>query len=518
MDQESTAGFRDMKTSMTRSSLTGMVQSVINAALVFVTIPSFIRILGAESYGVFSLVAIIGNVNTFANFGLNSSLVRFLAKQGKSDESDYDIIVTFIILLAILVPLTVGALVFQQDILVRILGVNAEMMNDAQWLFVSMLLGNALVLLGQTFTAILDSQQKIYLTNMFQMIYNFIYWSLILVALWLNYALKGVAIATCAASVIWFCMVALSSLISWKGISFRGLQKNGARVARKQLSYGLKIYTAGVVGFFHEPLTKILVSRLIGIPEVGLFDIGLRVRNQVVGLVTKLLSPLYPAISQMSDPDKVRTLVHDVEQKTFLVVLPISIIVVLLAKTAANMVFHSHIDAISITVASFVVVYLVCSTTVLPIYLFLMAKGYPSRNILLQSMNSIVNAVVLIIALPLLHYYAAVAANMVAIFSTFLMLLVFQKKYLNSLIFDSTRQVAKLLFATILAFGIGYCSISLATGDWWKLISAPIVVLCVTIISYRQLEIVTFRDVRRYLGERTPVSIFVTRVLCKTTS
>lgn len=504
-----------MRTNLAKSSLTGVAQFLVNTALVFFTIPTFVRILGTDAYGVFSLVAIVGSVNTFANLGLNSSLVFFLAKQGKTQESDHDIIVTFIVLLSILLPLTAIGLLYQDQILTNIFSIPNQLMNDGKWLFVSALICNVFVLVGQTFTAVLDSQQKIYLTNSFQMIYNFAYWSLILLAISLDYALKGVAIATLVATVIWFSIVVVSALQSWGGLSLKGLKRNAKRIARKQLSYGLQIYAAGVVSLFYEPITKIFISRFVGVPAVGVFDIGLRVRNQVVGLVTKLLSPLYPAISQLTDEDKIRSLIHDVEQKTFFIVMPLAGIAILAAKPAVGLIFHANVDAISNTVAYLVVAYLVCSTTILPMYLFLMAKGYASKNVFLQSMNVIVNAAVLFVALPWLNYYAAVASNVVAIASTFAVILFFQKKYLNSLIFDNVEQVLKVFLSFIVAVGLGYACRFLVPTDIWKLVLSACVVVIVTTLFYRQFAVVKAADILRYFGERNALSRISSRLLLR---
>jgi O-antigen/teichoic acid export membrane protein len=121
--QDPGGGYLSFRASITKSSLTGAAQFLANTVLVFATIPIFVRILGAEAYGVFSLVAIIGNVNTFANVGLSPSLVRFLASQGKSQESDHDIVVTFLLLFMILTPLALAGMLLQNEILTRVFNV-----------------------------------------------------------------------------------------------------------------------------------------------------------------------------------------------------------------------------------------------------------------------------------------------------------------------------------------------------------------------------------------------------------
>jgi O-antigen/teichoic acid export membrane protein len=347
------------------------------------------------------------------------------------------------------------------------------------------------------------------------MIYNFFYWLLILVSVYCGYGLKGVAVATFVAAVIWFVMVVTAALRSWGGISFSGLGSSCTRIARKQLSYGIQVYAAGVVGFFHEPVTKILISRFVGVPEAGLFDIGLRARNQVVGLVTKLISPLYPAISQISDTNKVRLLVHDIEQKTFLLAMPLAGIVVLCAKPAAGIIFHTNIEMISLTAACIVAGYLIFSTTVLPVYLFLIAKGYPSRTIIVQALNVCVNAVVLFALLPYLRYYSAVAANVVAIASSFIVLLLLQRKFLNSLIFEDARQVLKMFLACLTGFGISYVVAGFGVTDVWKLLSGTSVMLIVTTILYRRLALIREEDIVRYLGRNNAASRLISWMLVR---
>ncbi|MGB2869563.1 MAG: oligosaccharide flippase family protein [Bacteroidota bacterium] len=499
---------------LAKSSLTGVAQFIVSGLLVIVTIPLFIRYLGEEAYGLFSLVALIGSVNTFANLGLNSALIRFLAEQGKTVESDHDIIVNLVILLTIVCPLAVLGLIFRNAILIHVLNVPVHLLHDAQWLFVAMLASNVLVLLGQTFTAIMDSQQKIYLTNLFQMIYNVAYWGLILLALILGYAIQGVAVGTFAATVLWFSIVSITALRFWGRLTFAGLALNGARSARKQLAYGLQIYAGGIVGLFHEPLTKILLSRFVGIAEVGIFDIGMRARGQVVGLMMKLLSPLYPAISQLKDREKVRFLVHDIEQKTFMIITPIAAMVILATQPVAQLMFHSNVDAISVTAASLVVAYLLGSTTVLPLYLFLLSKGHASRTIVIQVLNVLVNAAVFLVLIGWLGYYAVVVSGVAAILSSFALSVYYQKKFLDSYIFDSLRQASFVLLAFVLALGAGYFMSGMFESVVWKLIIPPLLVAGVTGFLYRSFSLVTSADIVRYLGDRGWLSRISTRFLC----
>ncbi len=504
-----------MKDHIARSSFTGIAQFVASTLAVFVTIPVFVRHLGPERYGVFSLVGVVGSVNAFTNLGLNSSLVRFLAAQGKSTESDHDIIVTFGLLGLILVPITVCGIVFRSAILANVLNVPERFLGEVDLLFLAMLVGNSLILLGQTFTAMMDASQKVYLTNSFQIVYSLLYWGLILLAVSSGYSLDAVAAAIMCATLVWFLLVALGGLRTWGRISLSGLRSGAVRSAKKQIAYGIQMYGAGLIGFMYEPLTKILVSHFMGSAEVGFFDIGLRVRNQVFGLAIRAFSPLFPMLSQMKDPAKVRALVHDVEQKTLMLAVPIVAVTVLTSKAAVVMFFRLNSEAIAVTVACLVSASFIASISLIPNYTFLMAKGYVRKTLIVQIVNVIVNAAVLLLFVPVAGYYAVVAANVIATFASGLLLFNYQKTYLHSMIFDSVRQVTMVCTAFVIALGLGYVAGGLTGPGVWTLVIVPSVVFSATAVSFRIFALVRGADIERYLGRGNLASGLVIRILCR---
>ncbi|HAV23283.1 MAG TPA: hypothetical protein DCX46_07280 [Bacteroidetes bacterium] len=504
-----------MRAILVKSTATGALQLIVSTLLVFITIPTFVGKLGVEVYGVFSIVALVGNVNTFTNLGLNAALVRFLAQQGKSRQSDHDILASLIILLVILLPLTAAGYIFREAILLNIFNIPFRLIVDAEWLFVAMLVSNVFLLSGQIFAAILESMQKVYLTNIYQTLNNAVYWGLILVALSLGYSLQGVAVATLLSTLVWFCIVVASSLRAWGGLSISGFASNGVRAAKKQLRYGLQIYSGSVISFLYEPLTKILVARFLGVTEVGLFDIGVRARNQVMGMVGKLVYPIYPLLSQESNPERVRDIVHDVEQKILYAVLPLVGIVLLTSKPLISMMFDSHVDTIAITVACVVSAYLLGSFTVTPNYQYLLAKGYASKTVLLQAINVVVNAGAFFLFLPWLGYYAVVAANVAAILTSCGVSVYYQHRYLNSLILDSWRQTAYLCASFLVACALGNGFSELVDAHAWKLAGIPIVVMGVTLFQYRLFGMVTRKDIARYFGGNSLLSKWSAVILCR---
>jgi O-antigen/teichoic acid export membrane protein len=504
-----------VKVELVKSSISGVVQFIVSTLLVFITIPIFIKVLGVESYGVYSLVALVGSVNTFANLGLSVSLVRFLSEQGKTRESDHDIVMTLIILAIIITPLVVCGVYFRKFILLQVLNVPWRLLNDAVWLFFAMLASNVLILFGQVFSAILDSQQKIYLTNLYQILYNMINSGLLLIVLLLGRELKYVALPILMSTLVWFCTLVISSIQMWGRLSLRGLKTNWWRITKKQLSYGTQIYLSGLVLLLYEPFTKILVSHFIGIAEVGIFDIGLKVKNQVYGFMAKLLYPLFPFLSKLTDPQKTRDIVHDTEQKLFFIVMPLIGIILVVSKPLMALFFHSNVDVLAITVACIVSGYLIGSITVTPMFQYLTVKGHVTLTIFIQLINVVVNVLAFLAMYQWLGYYAVVAANVIAILSSFFFLLYSQKKYLNSLIFDSFWQVIVVVMSFIMAIILGFSFILLFGGHPFDIIVCPIVILGVTLFLYRVFALFTHADISRYFGEENIFAKTAVRVLCK---
>ncbi len=101
------------KKTLIKNSAIGSIQFVLTAILTLVSVPIFIHKLGLELYGVFAIVSVIGNLNLLTNFGLNSSLLVYIANQGKSRESDYDIAVTQIIIIGVTALFTVIIIIFK---------------------------------------------------------------------------------------------------------------------------------------------------------------------------------------------------------------------------------------------------------------------------------------------------------------------------------------------------------------------------------------------------------------------
>ncbi len=474
-----------------------------------VAVSLFIQKLGLEEYGLFSLVGIVGSVNAFTNLGLNVSLVRFLAIQGKTDESTNDIVVNlFIVLFAASLVCILGILLSPQ-LLRWLLGVPPARIDEATDLFTLLLIANIPLLLGQTLTGIFDSLMKIYVTNLLNLLYSGLYWGVVAGTLVLGGSLRVIGISILVATAIWFIVTLSVSLLVWGPIKPNFALKPLVASASKQLGYGIQVATSTSIGILFEPVTKILLSHLGGSQEIGFIDIGFRVKNQIWGFVNKLLYTFYPAVARMTDREKIGNLINDLEQKTMYFVIPMVSIVLTIALPLATIWIRVDTQIVAITIAIISSAHLLFSSTITPYYQYLVAKGFASRTIVLQAINVGVNSIVLLLFYPSVGYPAAVVANAGAILASCVVTLLYQHHEFGLSLFlpwNNMLRLALVLTATsVIGFGLLFL-----IGSNFFCIAAIIIVLplCATML-YRWARLASWDDVHRYFGSDSRISMFL---------
>ncbi|QHV94071.1 lipopolysaccharide biosynthesis protein [Spirosoma endbachense] len=473
-----------------KNSLSGVGQLVLTAGLTFFSIPVFIRVLGDEAYGAFSIVTLAGNLNIFANLGLNTALLKFLSVQGKSRESDYDIAVTLCLLILIMVPLSILAISCQQYILQGLLGLSDILYSQVASLYRCVVLANLIILLGQTFTTVLDSQQRMYLTNFYQLIYSILYWGGIIVVVSFGNGLPEVGLVILSASVIWFGLVVVAAWRTWGWLQLGGLQTVMIQIARKQVSFSSKVYAAGLLSMLFEPMTKVLVARLIGVREVGYLEIAYKVRSQLWSLVTKVTYPLYPKIAQENDLGRLSRLIGNYQTGMLLVMVPFLLFFVIALPDLLGFWLPSA-NRIVFVATVFIATTFTLNSLGIPPYYFLMSRHHVGKTVWAQLTNVVVNLLVSLLTYQLLGIYGFILSNSLAILSSLVLCLYYQKKYIGWIEID-IQQVRRLVTITTLVGGPAFLISSLLIEPWERIglimLSTLLVYFLLFRHSYKQLK------------------------------
>lgn len=487
-----------MKRLLIKNSLSGVIQTFITLIFTFFVVRLFINQLGTELYGIFSLISIVGNLNILTGLGITTALVKFISEQGRNKQSNIDIATALIIISGILLPLTFAAIYFKEFVILKILSVPEKYFMQCVNLYIYLILANYLLFLGQIFVAVNDSLQMIFVNNIIQLIYNFIYWGSILIVLLLHFSLNEIGVSIFFTAILWFLAMVIVFLKIWGKLRLSGLKEGFISSAKKQIKYGSQIYTSSVVSFFYEPFTKILISNFLGIKEVGFFDIAIKLRNILWNFIAKALQPLFPLLSSIKEEHRIKFLIKDMSHKTAIIVIPVIAVIIININPLINLWIRQDTLIIAL-ISGFITSSYMLAIIYMPVYSFLMSK-HPGKTILIQSSNVIVNAIVFFAVFKFIGVYSIIAANVSAIIVSTLICRYYQIKYLNSKAFDNLFSLAKIVISFFIILIPGYLISLQFNNDLLKIIITIFYSLGAFILSFRYLKIVTSEDIDRYFG------------------
>lgn len=482
-----------------KNSIIGIIQFILTALLSFLSIPIFIHKLGIELYGIFALISVIGNLNFLTNFGLNGALLVYIANQGKCKDSHNDIAVTQILIIFLMIIFCTFSIFFRNFFLGNIFSIPTQYYTEAENLFIFLIFSNGILLIGQTYTAVFDALQKIYLTNIAQFIYSLFYWLGLIMIVYFDGSLTYIGLIIFIASLIWLIIVISMFLRVWGRIDYTGIKQAFKTTANKQIKYGSKIYLSGLSGFMFEPLSKILLSNFVGLNAVALFEIGIKVRTQINGIINKALYPIYPYIAKTPANDILHKKIFDLSKKIQLIVLPISMILMFTLTILLKLwLGPKNINQISTFVITMSVSLLLLAPQVQMIYQYLAAKNLAQKNIWIQVCSVVVNILFFFVFIKRLNIYTVLLSNTLAYISSYILCNIYQIKYFNINIKNELPFYFKLLFfgivGTLICISLRLV-LPVSIGD---LLIFPILISILFISYIRLLKLVSEEDIDFY--------------------
>ncbi|NUN70741.1 MAG: oligosaccharide flippase family protein, partial [Bacteroidetes bacterium] len=269
-----------MKRKLLLNSFAGAANTIVNIGMMAATVPVFIDRLGLESYGIFALISLVSIINVIGSFGFSTSLIKYLAEQGRCRESDSDIQVTLVFLIVLSVLLTASAILLEPFILTGVLGLSAvQYTDDVASCFRYLVAANIFNLVMQTSFAVFDSLQKVYVSSVIQFGFNVTSRGGMLLVLLSAPSLSGMGFVYLIMS-IGTAVVSVVAVFSVWGNFVTRIPWSGVTAAlRKHATYSATVYVTTLFGLLYEVMTKIVVNRFIGISEVAIFDIAVRIKN-----------------------------------------------------------------------------------------------------------------------------------------------------------------------------------------------------------------------------------------------
>lgn len=332
------------------NAISAIIQVVIVGIVYFILYKFILTQLGIELLGVWSLIVASTSVVSVANFGISSSIVRFVSTYIASKRTDLINKLVFTSLIFILSTYTL------LSIIVYFLGTRLlHFIIDDHFISIAItLLPFSLISLiinatSGVFNSAIDGIQKNYIKS-----YIIIFSSIVLLVLsilltpkfgilGLVYAQIGQAIFVLTLTYIFFIKLFQTPLnIRWNWDSM---------IFKEIFNYGFKIQIASILEMTLEPISKFLLSKFGGLTMVGYYEMAARLLVQLRSLITSATQVIIPVVAEAKEnnPNNITILYT----KVFSIVLYLNILLttfIVVSAPVISLIWIDHYESIFVNV------------------------------------------------------------------------------------------------------------------------------------------------------------------------
>jgi O-antigen/teichoic acid export membrane protein len=374
------------------NAIVSVVQIVVQGLVLFILYRFLLNTIGAEQFGIWSLVLATTSVTQIASFGLSGSVVKFVAKYLAREETENasKIIQTATISVAIFVGF---ALLIGYPIAKWILGlvIPDESLPLALPILPYAFLALWIMAVTSIFHGGLDGYQQIDIRNYLLMVGAIIHLFLCF-ALAPTYGLMGLAYAIIIKNSIilvssWFLLKKYLRLLPifpyiWD-----------KRLFKEIIGYGLNFQVISVTAMFYDPITKALLSKFGGLSMVGYYEMANRMVQQFRALIVSANQVLVPAIADLQEKTsgKIQSVYLTSYQLLFYLALPLYSLIIICAPIVSQ-IWIGHYEGIFVFFATVLSIGWFLNTLNAPAYFAYLGIGNLSWNVVSHIAIALLNA------------------------------------------------------------------------------------------------------------------------------
>jgi O-antigen/teichoic acid export membrane protein len=307
------------------NSIAAMVEVIIVGIGYFVLYRYLLRHLGIELLGVWALIISSTSFALIANFGISTSIVKFVATYYAKNEFDKlrKLIFTAILFVAVSYSIV--------SIIILIFGLYAipffiedKYISIAFQILPFSLISLIINVMGITVGGCLDGIQKNYIKSYIVSLTSLL---LLILSLLLTpkYGLKGLVFSQIIQSLT---MLLLTTIYLSKSLKHGfSLKWNWSNSAFKEIiNYGLKMQALSFMQMLFEPITKGLLSNFGGLAMVGYYEMGSRLVSQLGSLIIKANQVIVPVVAEAREKNEFY--INQLYKKSFSIVLFFDVILI----------------------------------------------------------------------------------------------------------------------------------------------------------------------------------------------
>ncbi|MGA9392077.1 MAG: oligosaccharide flippase family protein [Candidatus Sulfotelmatobacter sp.] len=308
----------------------------VNVAVGFFLSPFILHHLGDEAFGLWILIFSVTGYYGLFDFGIRSSLVRYVSKfQATADKDELTRLVntslfTYTCLgLALVIPTVVGG--FYVD---RLFHVSPSFVKDARILFLMVGYSVALSFPLGVSGGILEGLQKFYLMNWTNIVATLARAALIIYVLRHGYGLLSVALITVSLPLI---TSAVRTVIAQRLLNISYGWKYVDRGSLRQvINYGSVTFMIIVAGRLRFKTDAVIIGTFLSAAAITHFSIGARLvdyAGEVVSSLAQIFTPMSSHFHATGDYNQLRRIFLSGNRACALVMLPMTVSLVVMGKS-----------------------------------------------------------------------------------------------------------------------------------------------------------------------------------------
>lgn len=463
-----------------RNVIYNSARSIILAPLPFLTIPFFLRKLGAGGYGTWAVFLAVNAMTSLADLGLVTSVSKHVAQYyANRDYRALGQLVSTGLALYLAIATAVGAVLWAgSQFFVFAFFRNSPtplLQLFSLWrVLVLLVMANVLVLF---FSSIVAGLQRMDLTTAMSSLNTLTSALLSVALLYGGLGLKGMLWGYVVSA--WIVAVLYSYLV-WRLLPEARwrLRSCSTAVAREILSFSAKAYVTQVAVAIHNQIEKFYLAHFVGVIPVGWFDISSDLALKFRTIPSLFLNPVMPAASELDarkGEKQLLNLYFRVHKYIALVGVPLGVFVVLLSKSFVSLWVGSSFSMIAGSLSALLATNLFNLTTG-PGFLILMGRGKLGPGVYSALLGIFLNVSLSFVLIRLYGFQGAVIGTS---FSLFLASVYFHIKFQHetgtSLLQIAKSAYAKPTLAAMLSGSILFAFFRGPNASWVGLITGAFV-------------------------------------------
>lgn len=274
------------------------INLIVVAVISFFTMPFMIRHLGNATYGLWVLIVSLADYMTIFDFGIRSSLNRYISRHYSAKEEEA---MNAVISTGLLMYCGLGLLVLASSIVLaigfpRYFPLSPDQVRPAQTAIVLVGLSLALTFPTAVFNAVLTGLQRYDLLN-FVILFAYILRTMIIVmSLALGYGLAAMALATVVANLVGLLLAYTCARRIYRTYAFSVRRASGPTV-RQLIHYSFYTFLVIIGIKLIVDTDHVVISRFLGPASVTIYMVASSLINYSRSFVTGVSSVLIPRVS-----------------------------------------------------------------------------------------------------------------------------------------------------------------------------------------------------------------------------